>query len=219
MPHPFRPRSPLCDSHAEELASALTHALGTALSAAALVTMLIVASGDAFKTAAAAIFGSTLVLLYLSSTLYHALSSPQTKRVLQTVDHACIYLLIAGSYTPLALVSLRGPWGWSILATVWTLAIAGILTKSLRKKTRDGKISTAIYLLMGWLIVVAIKPVLESLPPVGFAWIAAGGLCYTLGTVFFAWKNLHFNHAIWHLFVLAGSLCHIVATTAFILDS
>ena len=181
--------------------------------------MLLTAGNDTYKLFAAAIFGTTLVLLYLSSTLYHALTSPRAKRVFQVIDHSCIYLLIAGSYTPLALVSLRGPWGWTILGVVWCLAVAGIVSKSFNRGKKDGRVSTLLYLAMGWLVVIAIKPILTNLHPGGIAWIVAGGLSYTLGTIFFAWEKLRFNHAIWHLFVLAGSLCHVVATNTFILTS
>lgn len=210
-------RSPLCDSHAEEIASAVTHALGTVLSVVALVMMLMVSRGDAFRTVSSAIFGGTLVMLYLSSTLYHAASCPRKKVILQALDHACIYLLIAGSYTPLTLVALRGPWGWTLFGVVWLLAIAGVLLKILIRGRRDTWWSTALYLAMGWLAVVAFGPMFRALSPAGIAWLVAGGVCYSFGVVFFVWHKLRFNHAIWHLFVLAGSLCHVVATIGHIL--
>lgn len=195
----------------------LTHAFGAALAVGALVTMIAFADGEPRRVVAASVFGATLVLLYLSSALYHAFSSPRWKDVLQVIDHACIYLLIAGSYTPLTLVALRGPWGWSLLGIVWFLALAGVVLKSVLRKNREAWWSTALYLAMGWLVVIAAGPLLRALPPGGIAWLVAGGLCYSLGIIFFAWRRLPFNHAIWHLFVLGGSACHVVATTLYIL--
>lgn len=217
MPYPFRPRSPLCDTHAEEVANTVTHALGLALSVVGLVAMLLVSHGEPWRTVSAAVFGATLVMLYGSSTLYHAITGPRLKSHLQTIDHACIYLLIAGSYTPLTLVSLRGPWGWSLFGVVWGIAVTGVCLKFIVRGRKDNWISTALYLAMGWLVVIAIGPMIRSLSPAALAWIVAGGLCYSLGTVFFAWKRLLFNHAIWHLFVLAGSTCHVVAYACHIL--
>lgn len=195
----------------------VTHALGAAFSVAALVLMVLSAGDDAFRLVAASVFGTTLVLLYTSSTIYHALSSPRLKNFFQILDHSCIYLLIAGSYTPLALVSLRGPWGWSLFGAVWFLAIVGVILKSVLRKNREAWWSTALYVAMGWLVVFAAGPLVRSLPPAGLAWLVAGGLFYTLGVIFFAWRRLRFNHAIWHLFVLAGSACHVVATIGYIL--
>lgn len=193
-----------------------THAIGTALAVAALVTMIIFAGSDAFRIVSASVFGTSLIALYLSSTLYHATSCPRRKPRMQALDHACIYLLIAGSYTPLSLVALRGPWGWSLFGAVWTLALGGVLLKTLIPGKRDTWWSTALYIIMGWLAVFAFGPMLRALSPVGVAWMVAGGLCYTLGVIFFAWRTLRFNHAIWHLFVLAGSACHVVATVGYI---
>lgn len=210
-------RSPLCDSRREELASSMTHAAGVVLSVAALVAMLWVAGGEVVRTIAALVFGVSLVMLYLSSTLYHWVSSPRWKHFYQWLDHVCIYLLIAGSYTPLALVSLRGAWGWSLLAMIWLLAIAGVLVKSLSKGRRDHWISTALYVLMGWLALTVIGPMLRALPLAGVLWLVAGGLSYTLGVVFFLWRRLPYHHAIWHLFVLGGSACHVAAALFHIL--
>lgn len=217
MAVPFRPRSHLCDSRAEEWGSLISHALGAVFAIIALVVMVAAAGNDPYKVVSAAIFGATLVMLYTSSTLYHGFSHPRLRSFFQILDHACIYLLIAGTYTPITLVALRGPWGWSLLGAVWTLAIAGVVLKSVMRDNREAWWSTALYIVMGWLIVIAIKPLLEALPMAGFAWLVAGGLCYTLGVVFFAWKRLPFSHTIWHLFVVAGSVCHVVATTAYIL--
>jgi len=210
-------RSELCDSPREELASSVTHGVGVALSIAALVGMLLAAKGEPYKVVSASVFGGTLILLYLSSTLYHAFSGPRVKALFQLFDHACIYLLIAGSYTPLTLVSLRGPWGWSLLCVVWFLALAGVIIKSFFASKKDHWISTVLYIAMGWIAIIAIGPMMKTLAPAGIAWLVAGGLCYTLGTIFFAWRKLPYNHAIWHLFVLAGSGCHVAAVSLHIL--
>ena len=209
-------RSPLCDSHREEVASLLTHAAGVLISIVALAVMLMQAGGEPLKLVSAAVFGSSLVLLYSSSTLYHFFTSPRWKARFQALDHACIYLLIAGSYTPFTLITLKGPWGWSLFAVVWAMAIAGVCMKTMGKGKKDHWLSTALYLLMGWLIVAAFGPLFRNMPVAGVAWLAAGGLAYTLGVVFFAWKRLPYNHAIWHLFVLCGSICHVLAACMFV---
>ena len=216
-PRADRPRSPLCESHAEEMASMATHAIGTALAIAALVAMVLIANGEAYRTISASVFGGSLILLYLSSTLYHATSCERRKPMLQALDQACIYLLIAGSYTPLTLVALRGPWGWSLFGIVWTMALGGVLLKTICRGKRDTWWSTALYIVMGWLAVIAWGPMVRALPAAGVAWMVAGGLCYTLGVIFFVWRKLRFNHAIWHLFVLAGSACHVIASAVYIL--
>lgn len=193
------------------MASLLTHALGVVLSIAALLVMLVLAGTDLLKMVSAAMFGISLVLLYTSSTLYHFFTSPRWKERFQALDHACIYLLIAGSYTPFTLVTLRGPWGWSLFVAVWLMALAGVLIKTLGKRKKDHWISTALYLVMGWLIVLAFAPLLRAMPLAGVLWLVSGGLVYSLGVVFYAWRRLPFNHAIWHLFVLGGSACHVLA--------
>jgi hemolysin III len=204
-------RSHLCDSHREEVASLLTHATGVLIGVVALVVMLVLADGSPVKLVSAVVFGVSLVLLYGSSTLYHFFTSPRWKARFQTLDHVCIYLLIAGSYTPFTLITLKGPWGWSLFAAVWSMALAGVLLKTLGKGRKDHWLSTALYLLMGWLVLFAIVPLARSLPLAGMAWLTAGGLAYTIGVIFFAWRRLPFNHAIWHLFVLAGSVCPVLA--------
>ncbi|MEI8037755.1 MAG: hemolysin III family protein [Verrucomicrobiota bacterium] len=209
-------RSLLCDSHREEVASLVTHAIGVAFSVVALVVMLVMSAGDALKAVSAAVFGTSLVLLYSSSTLYHLFTSPRWKARFQACDHACIYLLIAGSYTPISLITLRGAWGWSLFGAVWAMALGGVLAKTLWQGKKDHWISTALYLLMGWLIVFAFGPLLRAMPPAGIGWLVAGGLAYSLGVAFFAWRRLPFNHAIWHLFVLAGSVCHVLAVCLFV---
>ena len=211
-----RERSHLCDSHREEVASLVTHALGVLFSIAALVVMLVISAGDALKVVSAAVFGSSLVMLYTSSTFYHFITSPRWKERLQTLDHACIYLLIAGSYTPFTLVTLRGAWGWSIFGVVWGLAVTGVFLKAFVPGRKDHWFSTALYLVMGWLIVIALGPLIRNLDPGGFALVVAGGLAYTAGVVFFVWDRLPFNHAIWHLFVLGGSVCHVLAASLFV---
>ncbi len=194
-----------------------SHIVGTVLAVAALVVMLLAANGQPREIVAASIFGGTLVLLYLSSSIYHAFSSPRMKALLQVFDHACIYLLIAGSYTPLTLVAMRGAWGWTIFGIVWFLAIAGVVLKTVMRGKRETWWSTALYVVMGWLIVIAAGPLIRSLPLAGLLWLVAGGVGYTLGVIFFAWEKLPYNHAIWHGFVMLGSACHVVATAGYIL--
>ncbi len=210
-------RSPLCDSHREEVASLVTHGIGVVLSIAALVIMIVLSDGELLKIASALVFGISLVLLYTSSTLYHFFTSPQWKAHFQALDHACIYLLIAGSYTPITLVTLRGASGWWLFGVVWTLAIIGVLVKTLRKGKRDHWISTALYLAMGWLILFALKPLIRELPAAGVWLLVAGGFTYSFGIVFYAWNKLPFNHAIWHLFVMGGSVCHVLAVMLYVL--
>lgn len=190
----------------------MTHGLGLVLSITGLVVLVTLAVQQASPrhVVACSIYGATLILLYLASTLYHSLSSTRARHVLRVVDHAAIYLLIAGTYTPFAMVNLRGVWGWSLFVVIWSLALAGIMFKAYHTG-RFRFVSSAIYLAMGWMSVIAIRPLLETVPPGGIAWLVAGGVCYTAGVIFFAWKSLKFHHAIWHLFVLAGSFCHFIA--------
>jgi hemolysin III len=202
----------------EEFANVLTHAIGIALGLAALVLLVVFASlrGDAWHIVSSAVFGSTLVLLYTASTLYHGFRRADVKRVLRKFDHAAIFLLIAGTYTPFALVSVRGPWGWSLLGVIWFLAVVGVALK-FRFAGRFRGVSTAIYLAMGWLIVIALRPLVAGVAPGGLWWLLAGGLCYTGGTVFYLWKRLPYHHAVWHLFVLGGSTCHFFAVYGYVL--
>lgn len=210
MPTAYTPR--------EELANSLTHGLGAAFSVAGLVLMVVFAArfGDAWQVVSTAIFGTTLVLLYSSSTLYHSFQGEHLKKMLQKFDHAAIFLLIAGTYTPFLLVPLRGPWGWSLFGVVWGLALIGVGLK-FRFAGRFRLVSTLIYLAMGWLVIVAIKPLVAALPPGGVRLLVAGGLCYTGGAAFYLWKRLPYHHAIWHLFVLGGSACHWAAVFFFVL--
>ena len=196
----------------EEIGNSVTHGVGVLLSLVALPTLIIVAAArhDPWQIVGGAIFGMTLLLLYSASTLYHALPQERAKRVFRVLDHSAIYLLIAGTYTPFALGVLRGPWGWSLLGAVWTLAAIGILLKA-TSGFRYAWLSTAVYLLMGWLIVIAIRPLVAHVGVAGLAWLLGGGLAYTAGVIFFAWDRLRYGHMVWHLFVLAGSMLHFVA--------
>jgi len=202
----------------EELANRLTHGFGALLSVAGLV-LLVMASvryGDAWHITSSAIFGTTLVLLYSASTLYHSFEPENVRRLLQKFDHAAIFLLIAGTYTPFMLVTLRGPWGWSLFGVVWGLAVAGIVLK-FWFAGRFNFVSTLIYLGMGWLVMIAIKPLITGLPRGGLAWLIAGGLCYSGGTFFYLREKMRYHHAIWHVFVLGGSVCHWIAVYGWVL--
>lgn len=203
----------------EDLANTLTHAAGAALSIAALALLVAAAAlrGTALHVVTCAVFGASLVLLYASSTLYHALPEGRAKRLFLILDHSMIYVLIAGTYTPFMLVTIRGPWGWSIFGAVWGLAAAGVVFKSFFVGKLK-RLSTAAYLLMGWCVIVAIRPLLASLPPAGFGWVLAGGLAYTAGVAFYA-SRWRFAHAVWHLFVLAGSACHVWAVYSYVVPS
>lgn len=205
-------------SFREELLNSITHGAGILLSIAALVLLIVYSRiyGTAGHVVSCTIFGVTLILLYTSSTLYHSFQKPRVKRIFKILDHSCIYLLIAGTYTPFLLVTLRGVLGWTMFGIIWFLAISGVVFKIFFVH-RFNIISTIAYLLMGWIIIFAIKPLVDSLPTGGIVWLIAGGLAYTLGVVFYAWKKLPFNHAIWHLFVLAGSMCHFLAVMFYVL--
>ena len=197
---------------AEELLNSLTHGVGLILSIAgfAVLLSLAVMRGSAWHIVSCAVYGSTLICLYTASTLYHGSRSRRLKRILRVCDHSAIFLLIAGTYTPFLLVNLRGAWGWSLLGVVWGLAMAGILVKVWFVE-HFSVLSTAVYVLMGWLALVAIKPMLLRIPLSGLLWLLAGGVLYTVGVVFFAWKKIPYNHTIWHGFVIAGSTCHYFA--------
>ncbi len=164
------------------------------------------------------IYGASLIALYTASTMYHSVQHPQAKRVLRIRDHSAIYLLIAGTYTPFMLVNLRGAWGWTLLGLVWTIAVFGVGWKIVRVGRHAG-VSTLVYIAMGWLVVIAARPLFHALPLAGLAWLLAGGLAYTLGVAFFGWSRLRFNHAVWHVFVLAGSICHYVAVLRYVLPA
>lgn len=202
----------------EEIASSITHGIGAALSIAALVILVVLAAmqGDAWRVVSFSIYGTTLILLYMASTLYHAIQHERAKYVFRILDHSSIFLLIAGTYTPFLLVPLRGVWGWSLFGVIWALAITGIVFKAIFI-SRMKKFSVVIYILMGWMIMIALKPMLSQIPKAGLWWLAGGGLLYTGGVVFYAMKSVKYTHAVWHLFVLGGSVCHFFAILLYVL--
>ncbi|MCG8017426.1 MAG: hemolysin III family protein [Candidatus Thiodiazotropha sp. 'RUGA'] len=193
----------------EEIAHAVTHGVGVLLSVAGLAILVTYAAlyGDVWHITSCSIYGATLILLYSASTLYHGIPMPRAKRVLQRFDHAAIFLLIAGTYTPFTLVNLRGSWGWTLFGLVWGFAIVGVLLELFRD-VRLKWLSLSLYLGLGWLVVVAIKPLIDAVEVGGIVLLLAGGLCYSLGVIFYIWRRLAYHHAVWHLFVLAGSVLH-----------
>jgi len=200
-------------SRGEEFANSISHGFG--LIAAVVATPFLirhaVRHGDAWFVVGASIFATTMVLLYLASTLYHALPVGRAKRVFRVIEHSAIFLLIAGTYTPFTLGVLRGAWGWTLFGLVWSIALAGLTLKALNRMSHP-ILSTGLYLLMGWLIVIAAHPLSERVPTSGLLWLVAGGLAYTAGVVFFAFDSrLRYGHFIWHLFVMAGTACHYFA--------
>lgn len=196
-------------SQSEEITNAILHGIGLGLAIAALVVLVVFARlyGDGRYVAAFSIYGSTLVILYLASTLYHSFPRGKVKDIFRILDHACVYLLIAGTYTPLALIALQGRLGWTIFWIVWGIALVGIVFKIFFIK-RFIVLSTLLYLAMGWLIIAVIKPLIASVNPTSLLFLFIGGLSYTVGTAFYGWQKMKYNHAIWHLFVLGGSICH-----------
>lgn len=205
-------------SVAEEVAHALTHGVGAIAAIVGLVFMLVwaVTYGDTYHVVSASIYGASLILLYTSSTFYHAFPWPRIKAFFQKMDHAAIYVLIAGTYTPFALVSLRGVWGWSLLGVVWGIAIIGVVLE-LAIAERKKWLSLSLYLGLGWMALIVIKPMLDNVETGGLWLLLAGGLSYTFGVIFYVWKSLRFHHAIWHLFVLAGSVLHFLSVFYFVL--
>ena len=199
-------------SRREEIANAVTHGVGLLASVVALPVLVVaaVSQHDAWQVAGVVVFGSTLVALYAASTLYHAVAAAPAKRRLRLVDHCAIYLLIAGTYTPFTLGVLRGAWGWTLFGIIWALAVSGIAFKTLGG-LRFPRLSTAAYLAMGWTCLVAVGPTVARVPPRGIAWLVAGGLLYSVGTLFYGSTRLRYAHTVWHLFVLAGSGCHFFA--------
>ena len=196
----------------EEFANALTHGAGSLASAAALSVLVVLAArgGDVWQIVGVAVFGATLVLLYLASTLYHAAREPRIRHRLKVLDHSAIFLLIAGTYTPFAVGVLRGAWGWSLFGVVWGLALLGITFK-LFFTGRFRLASTLVYLGMGWIVLIAAGPLLLHLQPETLGWLLAGGVAYTAGTPFYQAGRFRYSHAVWHAFVLAGSACHVIA--------
>ena len=213
-PEPFKFKFTL----EEEIWNGITHGIGTGLAIAGLTLLVVLAAinGDSWRIISFSIYGSTLVLLYLASTLYHSIQIPKVKRILQVMDHAAIYLLIAGSYTPFLLVNMRGTLGWTLFGVVWGLALLGIAFRTIFVG-RFEKLAVVGYVLMGWLMVLGFKEMQLAVPPGGIALIFAGGITYTVGVIFFAWRKLPYNHAIWHLFVMGGSICHFFAMLYYVL--
>ena len=202
-------------SRTEELAHTLTAGLGIVACVIALPWLVLVTAGDVSRLVAALTFGASALAMFATSVIYHWERSPERKHRLRKLDHAAIYLLIAGTYTPFTLVAMQGAWGWSLFGVVWTMAVLGVVAKT-TVGFRYPRLSTALYLGMGWLIVVAIKPLRDSLTASELAWIAAGGLLYTGGVPFYVWKTRRYTHAVWHLFVLGGVACHFVAVLSLV---
>lgn len=202
----------------EEILNVITHGLGFLLSIAALVILVVYASlrGDVWHIVSFSIYGTSLVILYLASTLFHSVQKQSLRNKLNVFDHSAIYVLIAGTYTPFLLVTLRGPWGWSLLGVIWGLAIGGIIYKIFFIGKYD-YISAFIYVLMGWIIIIAIKPMNQNLPTEGLMWLLGGGISYSIGVVFFLMNRLPYNHAIFHIWVLLGSFAHFVAVFRYVL--
>ena len=204
----------------DEIASALTHGLGAvaALAGGAVLITLAAIHGDGWQLGASIVFGVSLLLLYVASTLYHSIQHPVAKGRLKVFDHCAIYVLIAGTYTPFTLVTLQGSWGWTLFGLIWVLAAAGIVFQVFFVY-RFKILATIAYVLMGWLAVFAVRPLLDALPAGGFAWLLAGGIVYTVGALFYLLKRLPYNHAIWHFFVLGGSACHYVAVLLYVVPA
>jgi hemolysin III len=196
----------------EELVNRLTHGVGALLSLVGVTFLICLAAGqhDGYRVVSACIYGGAMVTFYCLSTAYHSVRKPYVRYVFRILDHVSIYLMIAGSYTPFALVSLRGPWGWSLFGTVWGLGAAGAILKIFTIH-RLRFIGPLLYIGLGWIVVIALKPLSTALATDGMWLLFAGGIAYTLGVVFYLWDRLPYNHAIWHLFVLAGSACHFFA--------
>lgn len=202
----------------EEIAHAVTHGVGAVAAIAGLAVLVAKAAlyGDVWHIVSTSIFGATLILMYSASTLFHSVPGTKTKHVFRVIDHCCIYLLIAGSYTPFTLVTLHGPWGWGLFGFVWALAVFGIAFKIFN----TGKfevLSLAVYLAMGWCAIIAIKPLMHALPSGGLWLLLAGGLSYSAGVIFYRWEQLPYHHAIWHLFVLGGSVLHYFAILLYVI--
>jgi len=202
----------------EETAHVVTHGIGLMLSVAGLVVLVVLASlrGDAWHVVSASIYGTTLILLYGASTVYHALPPSRAKGVWRLLDHSAIYLLIAGTYTPFTLVNLRGGWGWSLFGVVWGLAAVGVVFENVATR-RSRMVSLVLYVGLGWLVAIAVKPLLSAVDTGGLILVALGGLAYTGGIVFYRWRELPYNHALWHVAVLAGSACHFFAILFYVM--
>ena len=196
----------------EEIANSISHGIGflAAVAASSVLVFYSVQQGSPARVVGASIFAFTMVLMYITSALYHSLARNKAKRVFQILDHCAIFMLIAGTYTPFTLGVLRGTWGWTLFGLIWGIAVVGVVLKSIGS-ARYKKLSTALYLAMGWLIIIAVKPLLLNMPSWGLVWLLAGGAAYTAGVGFYAAKRLRYAHFIWHLFVIMGTACHFMA--------
>ena len=204
-------------SISEELANTVTHGIGLVVAIGAMVVLVVLAAifGGVWHIVGCSIYGGTLVFLYAASTLYHIVRRPATKSILKTLDHSAIFLLIAGTYTPFTLVNLRGVWGWSLLGVIWVLALAGIIWEgALRRRSAAG--SLVLYVAMGWVALVAVKPIISAVATHGVLLILAGGVAYTAGIAFYVWRRIPYHHAIWHLFVILGSTFHYFAVLLYV---
>ena len=213
----FTPKNERPFTLGEEVFHSITHGIGSGLSIAGLTLLVVYAvlNGDIYKIISFSIFGASLVILYISSTLYHGLQQPRAKKIFKIFDHSAIYLVIAGTYTPFLLVGLRGTAGWTLLLIVWAIALIGITFKVFFIE-RFQILSVISYLLMGWLCVFVFREMFASIPIGGIIWLAAGGLLYTIGVIFYALQKIPYMHAIWHFFVLGGSICHYFAVLFFL---
>jgi hemolysin III len=203
--------------HGEKL-NTFTHLLGSALAISGLSILVTVAvlQGDPWKVFSFSIYGITLVLLYSLSTIYHGVQNPRIKAILQKLDHNAIYLLIAGSYTPISLITLRGPWGWTLFGLIWSLALLGVVQELLFGH-RTRRPSLILYVLMGWLVVIAINPLMRAMPTAGLLWLLAGGLVYSMGIYFYIHgERVRHFHGVWHIFVLGGSVCHFICILLYV---
>lgn len=202
----------------EEIAHAVTHGIGALLGFVGLIVLLAAAGerGEGGGRVPCAIYGVAMVLMFTTSTLYHSFPWPRVKRVFRILDHEMIFLMIAGTYTPFMLITLRGPLGWTLFGVVWAIAAVGLVFQGFFTGRFRGA-STALYVVMGWVIIVAIRPLLEHMDVAGLRWLVAGGLCYTGGAVIYLFKRIRYHHAIWHLLVLAGAACHYFAILWYVL--
>lgn len=205
-------------SFGEELAHSLIHGAGVLFGIAGLAILVAYAAlyGNVWHIVGVSIFGASVVFMYTASTLYHSIPLPKVKEILRIIDHSMIYILIAGTYTPFTLITLHGPWGWTLFAVIWALAVVGVVFKAYATG-RYEKLSLGIYLGMGWCVVVAIKPLLETLDAGGLTLLLLGGLSYTGGVVFYVWESLKYHHAVWHAFVLAGTVFHYFAVLLYVI--
>jgi len=204
----------------EEIANSITHGFGVIFSVAGLSVLVTLAAiyGDAYRVVSFSIYGATMIIMYLASTFYHSFTHRKVKAFFRVFDHSAIFLLIAGTYTPFTLVTLRGVWGWTLFGLIWGFAVAGILVTVFLMHTLKW-VAILIYVIMGWLVVIALKPMIANLPFGGLMWLVAGGLFYTGGIIFYVWDELPYNHAIWHIFVLLGTVSHFFCILFYVLPS